>query len=184
MTKAHSFIISALAVMLSGCAGMNSDFEFDKPAKDSGVWMSQADDMSAGSSGNAPSAASAAGGFTGAGIRLDDYRLIDTGTIRLDPQTEAQAGRSGLNDGIPVRVASSVGVRPFTRENGVLRTDARQTAYCSAAHCFPEPAAAFRRPDGVARIWIAPYVSPDNNVHMGEVIYSVSSHGDWSGILM
>ena len=133
---------------------------------------------------NAPSAASTAGGFTGAGIRLDDYRLIDTGTIRLDPQTEAQAGHSGLNDGIPVRLESSGGVRPFTRENGVLRTDARQTAYCSASHCFPEPAAAFRRPDGVARIWIAPYVSPDSNVHMGEVIYSVSSHGDWSGILM
>lgn len=183
MTKAHSFIISALAVMLSGCAGMNGDFEFDKPAKDSGVWMSQADDMSAGSSGNAP-AATAPNGFTGAGIRLDDYRLIDTGTIRLDPQTDAQARRSGLSDGIPVRVASSGDVRPFTRENGVLRTTASQTAYCSAAHCFPEPAAAFRRPDGVARIWIAPYVSPDNNVHMGEVIYSVSSHGDWSGILM
>lgn len=183
MTKAHSFIISALAVMLSGCAGMNGDFEFDKPAKDSGVWMSQADDMSAGSSGNALAAA-APNVFSGAGIRLDDYRLIDTGTIRLDPQTDAQARRSGLSDGIPVRVASSGEVRPFTRENGVLRTDTRQTAYCSAAHCFPEPAAAFRRPDGVARIWIAPYVSPDNNVHMGEVIYSVSSHGDWSGILM
>ncbi|MCX3311029.1 TraV family lipoprotein [Pantoea vagans] len=184
MNKSHALSVCALALVLSGCAGMNSDFEFDKPAKDSGVWMSQADDMSAGSSGNAPSATSAAGGFTGAGIRLDDYRLIDTGTIRLDPQTEAQAGHSGLNDGIPVRLASSGVVRPFTRENGVLRTDARQTAYCSASHCFPEPAAAFRRPDGVARIWIAPYVSPDSNVHMGEVIYSVSSHGDWSGILM
>ncbi|WP_215845006.1 TraV family lipoprotein [Candidatus Pantoea bituminis] len=183
MTKAHSFIISALAVMLSGCAGMNSDFEFDKPAKDSGVWMSQADDMSAGSSGNAPSAASAAGGFTGAGIRLDDYRLIDTGTIRLDPQTEAPAGRGSLSEGVPLRVVNT-GVRPFTRENGVLRPVARQTVYCSAAHCFPEPAAAFRRPDGVARIWIAPYVSSDNNVHMGEIIYSVSSHGDWNGILM
>ncbi|MDR7345395.1 conjugal transfer pilus assembly protein TraV [Pantoea alhagi] len=183
MTKANPFMVSALAIMLSGCAGMNEDFEFDKPAKDSGVWMSQADDMSASSSGNAP-AATVPNGFTGAGIRLDDYRLIDTGNIRLDPQTDAQARHSGLNDGMPVRVASSDAVRPFTRENGVLRTATNQNAYCSSAHCFPEPAAAFRRPDGVARIWIAPYVSPDNNVHMGEVIYSVSSHGDWSGILM
>ncbi|RPD91743.1 type IV conjugative transfer system protein TraV [Candidatus Pantoea deserta] len=184
MTKAQSLIISALAITLSGCAGMNSDFEFDKPAKDSGVWMAQADDMSAGGSGNAPSATSGASSFTGAGIHLDEYRLIDTGTIHLDPQTVMPAGRSGQNDDIPVRVASSGEVRPFTRENGVLRTDIRQTAYCSAVHCFPEPAAAFRRPDGVARIWIAPYVSPDNNVHMGEVIYSVSSRSDWSGILM
>lgn len=81
MTKAHSFIISALAVMLSGCAGMNSDFEFDKPAKDSGVWMSQADDMSAGSSGNAPSAASAAGGF----ITLAAERIRDQLCILASP---------------------------------------------------------------------------------------------------
>lgn len=184
MTKKHALSVCALAMLLSGCAGINGDFEFDKPAKDTGVWMSQADDMSAGSSGNTPAAASGPGGFTGAGIRLDDYHLIDTGTIRLDPQTEAQAGRLSLSESIPVRVASSGAVRPFTRENGVLRTTASQTAYCSAAHCFPEPSAAFRRPDGVARIWIAPYVSPDNSVHMGEVIYSVSSHSDWSGILM
>ena len=184
MTKARALTVCALTLLLSGCAGMNGDFEFDKPAKDSGVWMSQADDMSAGTSGNAPAAASGTAGFTGAGIRLDDYRLIDTGTIRLDPQTEAASGRSGLSEGIPVRVASTGTVRPFTRENGVLQTRTEQTAWCSAAHCFPEPSAAFRRPDGVARIWIAPYVSPDNSVHMGEVIYSVSGHGDWNGILM
>ena len=183
MIKSHALSLCALALALTGCAGMNEDFEFDKPAKDSGVWMSEADDMSAGSSSNAPGHGPSAG-FTGAGIRLNDYRLIDMGAIRLEPQTEAQARRSGLNDGIPVRVTSSGTVRPFTRENGVLRTTVNETAYCSAAHCFPEPSAAFRRPDGVARIWIAPYVSPDNNVHMGEVIYSVSSHGDWSGILM
>lgn len=184
MTKKHALTVCALAMMLGGCAGMNSDFEFDKPAKDTGVWMSQADDMSAGSSGNAPAAASGTAGFTGAGIRLDDYRLIDTGTIRLDPQAEVPGGHSGDRESIPLRLGASGEVRPFTRENGVLRTTTNQTAYCSAAHCFPEPSAAFRRPDGVARIWIAPYVSPDNSVHMGEVIYSVSSHGDWNGILM
>lgn len=184
MNKARVLAVSALAMMLGGCAGMNSDFEFDKPAKDTGVWMSQADDMSAGSSGNTPAAASGTTGFTGAGIRLDDYRLIDTGTIRLDPQAEVPGSQNAYREGIPLRLGATAEVRPFTRENDVLRTRANQTAYCSAAHCFPEPAAAFRRPDGVARIWIAPYVSPDNSVHMGEVIYSVSSHGDWNGILM
>lgn len=175
MTKAYALSVCALTMFLSGCAGMNSDFEFDKPAKDTGVWMSQADDMSAGSSGNAPSAP--ASGMTGAGIRLNDYRLIDTGTVRLDPQQESVAGSRGEN--IPLRVADGE-VRPFLRENGVQRT----TDNCSAARCFPEPSDPFRRPDGVARIWIAPYVSPDSTVHMGEVIYSVSRHGEWNGILM
>lgn len=180
MSKASTLTLCALAMLLSGCAGMNGEFEFDKPAKDTGVWMSEADDMSAGNSSNAP--ARGAGGFTGAGIRLDDYRLIDTGTIALSPQGEAAAGSAG--ESIPLRVSGSSSVRPFTRDNGALRVAPGKTAYCSAAHCFPEPAAAFRRPDGVARIWIAPYVSPDNTVHMGEVIYSVASHGDWNGILM
>lgn len=184
MNKLHALSVCALSLALSGCAGMNSDFEFDKPAKDNGIWMSQADDMSASNSGNAPAAASAASGFTGTGLRLDDYRLIDTGRIRLDPQTDAQTGRVDLNEDIPVRLTSSGGGRPFTRGNSVLHTTSNQTAYCSAARCFPEPSAVFRRPDSVSRIWIAPYVSPDNNVHMGEVIYTVSSHGDWNGILM
>lgn len=182
MNKVRFLTPFTLAALLCGCAGMNSEFEFDKPAKDTGVWMSQADDMSAGSSGNAPAATGA--GMTGAGIRLDDYRLIDTGNIRLDPQGESPGNGRNWREGIPVRVASAGSVRPFTRDNGVLRPAGNQTAYCSAAHCFPEPSAAFRRPDGVARIWIAPYVSPDNSIQMGEVIYSVSGHGDWNGILM
>ena len=37
-------LIFAVSV-LTGCAGMNSDFEHTIPAKDSGYWLQQADDM-------------------------------------------------------------------------------------------------------------------------------------------
>jgi len=37
-------LIFAVSV-LTGCAGMNSDFEHAIPAKDSGYWLQQADDM-------------------------------------------------------------------------------------------------------------------------------------------
>ncbi|NIF23916.1 type IV conjugative transfer system lipoprotein TraV [Candidatus Pantoea multigeneris] len=185
MHKPQAFIAVALAALLSGCAGMNSDFQFDKPARDSGVWMSQADDMSAGNSTNAPSGAGAPG-VTGS-INLSDYRLIDTGNIALAPQGDVR-GSTGQGEidagGVPLRVAQGGSVRPFTRENDRLYPAGNNAAYCNAAHCFPEPTAAFRRPDGVARIWIAPYVSPDDNVHMGEVIYSVASPTRWNGILM
>ncbi|WP_160623777.1 TraV family lipoprotein [Mixta intestinalis] len=183
MIKTNPFLISILAVTLSGCSGMNSDFEFNEPAKDNGIWMSEADDMSAGSN-DIPAAATVAGGYSNTGIRLNDYRLIDTGAIRLEPHNDVTADREYLTGSMSEPLASSGQVRPFTRENGELRTVLQQSAYCNAAHCFPEPTAAFRRPDDVMRIWIAPYVSPDNNVHMGEIIYSVSSHGDWNGILM
>ncbi|MBP2199064.1 type IV conjugative transfer system lipoprotein TraV [Pantoea cypripedii] len=144
------FWAGLIALTLTGCAGMNSEFEFSKPAKDSGVWMAEADEMSAG---------------TASGLQLDDYRLIDTGSILLAPQTVPKDAET--------RQAISKG--PAGDKSG---------GYCSAPHCFPEPSAAFRRPDSVARIWIAPYVSPGNNVHMGEVIYTVANPADWHGILM
>ncbi|QGY32535.1 type IV conjugative transfer system lipoprotein TraV [Pantoea cypripedii] len=149
--QAKTVYTGFLSLLLTGCAGMNGEFEFSKPARDSGIWMAEADEMSA------------ASGVSG--INPGDYRLIDTGNIALAPQTvtlpeEEKVVQAGTGTGNP------------------------PTVYCNAAHCFPEPAAAFRRPDNVARIWIAPYVSPDNNVHMGEVIYTVASPADWHGMLM
>ncbi|WP_406850745.1 hypothetical protein WH390_15925 (plasmid) [Candidatus Arsenophonus nilaparvatae] len=44
MLSYRIWLISSV-VLLSGCAGMNSEFEFGKPAKDSGYWMSEADEM-------------------------------------------------------------------------------------------------------------------------------------------
>ncbi|WP_416414375.1 TraV family lipoprotein [Pantoea sp. App145] len=144
------FWAGLIALNLTGCAGMNSEFEFSKPAKDSGVWMAEADEMSAG---------------TASDFRLDDYRLIDTGSIVLAPQT------------VPKDAETRQAISPGAEED-------TPWGYCSAPHCFPEPSAAFRRPDSVARIWIAPYVSPASNVHMGEVIYTVANPADWHGILM
>ena len=180
MNKVRILAVCALAVLMSGCAGMNSEFQFDKPAKDSGVWMAEADDMSASASRNAPSAAS-----QGNSIRLEDYRLINTGNIQLDPQREPVRPVGSLSGtGIPLQTAAGEPRRLFSEPSRGTPVTKSQGVYCNAPHCFPEPSAAFRRPDGVARIWIAPYVSPDNSVHMGEVIYTVASPADWNGILM
>lgn len=180
MTKFNPPALIMLALLLSGCAGMNSEFEFDKPAKDSGIWMAEADDMSASASRNSPSASS-----QGNSIRLDDYRLINTGNIQLDPQREPVRTDGGQGSaGTPLQLAAGEPRRLFSEPARGTPVTVSQGVYCNAPNCFPEPSAAFRRPDGVARIWIAPYVSPDNSVHMGEVIYTVASPADWNGILM
>ena len=183
MTKANVFIIGVLVMGLTGCAGVNGDFEFDKPAKDSGIWMSQADDMSAGASRNTPAGAAAP---SGAGLSLDGYRLMDTGDIRLDVQPVIQGQPVSVTSPAPIvlRTDGTSGVRPFTQVNSKRWVSRDAPATCNALHCWPEPSSAFRRPDGVERIWIAPYVSPDNNAHMGEVIYTVSGPSDWNGIVM
>ncbi len=168
-------ILCTMASLLAGCAGVNSEFEFDKPAKDSGIWMSQADDLSATASRNAPA---------GGGISLDQYRLMDTGDIRLDVQPEVETLPGLVADSRIVPGSAPSGVRPFTQVNDRRYVSSDRPATCNALHCWPEPASAFRKPDGVERIWIAPYVSPDNNAHMGEVIYTVSGPSDWNGIVM
>lgn len=180
MNLFNTLTVSLMTLALSGCAGMNSDFQFDKPAKDSGTWMAEADDMSASASHNTPGKSASANS-----IRLDDYRLINTGNIPLEPQRELVSGGGSLSaGGIPLQLASGEPRRIFSGTTPPSGDAAGQSAWCSAPRCFPEPSAAFRRPDGVARIWIAPYVSPDNSVHMGEVIYAVASPADWNGILM
>ncbi|MBL2231139.1 hypothetical protein ELI96_29770, partial [Klebsiella pneumoniae] len=62
----------------------------------------------------------------------------------------------------------------FARNSGVN---------CNAPRCYPEPSSAFRTPDNLVRVWIAPYVSPDDNAHMGEIVYSVAKKAEWNGIM-
>ncbi|HGM5392023.1 TPA: type IV conjugative transfer system lipoprotein TraV [Serratia marcescens] len=169
-------------VMLSGCAGMNSEFEFDKPAKDTGIWMSQADDMTLGNNSGATAGRSTSGTNH---VDLDGYRLIDTGHIRLDVQpmvTGSRVVQGPSPMGYPLRTSVPTSGGVFTSTTGTTSTN-NGTVSCNTPRCYPEPAAAFRKPDGVQRIWIAPYVSPDDAVHMGEIVFAVAKPADWNGVL-
>lgn len=175
MKHTLSRMLLCSVVMLSGCAGMNSEFEFDKPAKDSGIWMSQADDMTLGNNTGAATGRSTSGTNH---VDLDSYRLIDTGHIRLDVQplvTGSRVVQGPTPIGYPLRTSAATSSGVFTASAG--------TVSCNTPRCYPEPAAAFRKPDGVQRIWIAPYVSPDDAVHMGEIVFAVAKPADWNGVL-
>lgn len=175
-----SIIVFASPLVLAGCAGMNSDFEFDKPARDSGIWMSQADDMSVSHRGSAAESGK---------INLNEYRLINTGNIRMDVQRPYVQPKAE-----PQRWVGTSELLQFVHEYGqpdIAGNTAAQpistvayngSASCNTPRCYPEPSSAFRTPDGSARIWIAPYVSPDDNAHMGETVYSVVKPSSWSGI--
>ncbi|MEX3099239.1 hypothetical protein, partial [Serratia ureilytica] len=89
-----------LPLLLTGSAGMNSEFELDKPARDTGVWMSQADEMTSASAGKP-------GNVGGKGLNLGGYRLIDTGHVRLDVQPALAGGGAA-----PAR--GGAGARVFT----------------------------------------------------------------------
>ncbi|HAZ4153460.1 TPA: type IV conjugative transfer system lipoprotein TraV [Escherichia coli] len=175
--KTRKIVVAMMTVLLSGCAGMNSEFEFDKPAKDSGIWMAEADDMTV--------SKVSANGDRNNHISLEGYRLLNTGNIRLDVQPAMTPGYSGSVPGYPISVtpsrsgtvfkhSASYTISGFARNSGVN---------CNAPRCYPEPSSAFRTPDNLVRVWIAPYVSPDDNAHMGEIVYSVAKKAEWNGIM-
>lgn len=144
-------LIFAVSV-LTGCAGMNSDFEHAIPAKDSGYWLQQADDMTN------PNAGGSLGmnktGLGGGRVDVKQYRLINTSSIRL-----------------PVKVVGTV--QPNAKDNVKDEFEPVSISYhpttsnsdCTLKYCYPEPNRPFRRDDSVSRVWLSPYVSPDDNAH-------------------
>lgn len=166
-----STIICASA-LLSGCAGMNTEFEHNQPAKDSGYWLQQADEMS-GNLDKDGKANKVMGGS--AFINVRDYKLINTGNLRLPVKvfnaytpTFSNTSNVATNDDITV----SFGNAGNTYDNSI----------CSMRFCYPEPTNPLRENDQIARMWIAPYVSPDNNVHLGEIVYFITKSSQWAGV--
>lgn len=171
----YKFLTTACAsVFLVGCAGMNSEFEHNKPAKDSGYWLQQADEMS--NDSLPQSIGENKVGVSGSAfVNVRDYKLINTGNLRL-----------------PVKVLEPFSTTTFSSSvSGVAPNDdavsfgGNHYAYdttCSARYCYPEPANPLRESDRISRMWLAPYVSPDNNVHLGEIVYFITKSSQWSGV--
>lgn len=161
-------LIFAVSV-LTGCAGMNSDFEHAIPAKDSGYWLQQADDMTN------PNAGGSLGmnktGLGGGRVDVKQYRLINTSSIRL-----------------PVKVVGTV--QPNAKDNVKDEFEPVSISYhpttsnsdCTLKYCYPEPNRPFRQDDSVSRVWLSPYVSPDDNAHLGEIVYFVTKKSQWANV--
>lgn len=168
--------IVCVSALLTGCAGMNTEFEHNQPAKDSGYWLQQADEMTGNGSTGSPDGKmdNVIGGSSLVNMR--DYKLINTGNLRL-----------------PVKVFNAYAPTTFNHENKVATNDditvtfgnggnTYDNSVCSMRFCYPEPANPLRESDQIARMWLAPYVSPDNNVHLGEIVYFITKSSQWAGV--
>lgn len=161
-------IVFCTTTLLAGCTGLNSEFEHAIPAKDSGYWLHQADEMTA--PNNQKGAA-----IMGAKLYIDvkQYKLINTGNLRLPVKpiernihvepTMSAVSITGQGNSTPIRY------EPYD-------------TFCKTKYCYPEPNSPLRESDRISRVWIAPYLSPDNNVHLGEVVYFVSKPSKWAGV--
>lgn len=157
--------------VLTGCAGMNSDFEHAIPAKDSGYWLQQADDMTNPNAGGNSGMNKTGLGVGGGRVDVKQYRLINTSSIRL-----------------PVKVVGTI--QPTNNDNVKDEFEPVSISYhpttsnsdCSLKYCYPEPNRPFRRDDSVSRVWLSPYVSPDDNAHLGEIVYFVTKKSQWANV--
>ena len=183
-------LIIAISTLLSGCAGMNSEFEFNKPATDSGYWMQQADEMTNGS----PESLNNAGKNSNAKVDIKSYKLMNISNITLPIKfSYAQPTRSQPINNVVERdkktllksqsIPMNNEIKPTTIITNVPTNNINQGyTNCSQKRCYQEIAEPIMTPDKVQRVWFAPYVSPDNNVHIGEVVYFVSDKSHWYGM--
>lgn len=168
-----STIVCASALLV-GCTGLNSEFEHNKPAKDSGYWLQQADEMS---NDSLPQnlGENNVGVSGSAFVNVHDYKLITTGNLRLPVKSLDSYSSTTFKSGVS-GVAPNDDAVTFSQSNHVYDTT------CSARYCYPEPTTPLRESERVSRMWLAPYVSPDNNVHLGEIVYFITKSSQWSGV--
>lgn len=162
--------IVGVSVLLTGCAGMNTEFDHAIPAKDSGYWMQQADDMTTEGKSSQNQAIVSPTAF----VNIKDYKLIDTGNLRLPIKTINTYMQS-----VSMSQPNTVHHLSFGEANvdsGISNTS------CAMKYCYPEPNNPLRETERIARVWISPYVSPDNNVHLGEIIYYLTKKSQWAGV--
>lgn len=159
-----------LSIGLTGCAGMNTEFENAIPAKDSGFWLQQADEMGNINNGDSKSDDIAIG--SSSYVDVKKYKLLDTGNIRLPVKM--------LNTDLPDFQQNNSNSN--FQGNVVSGFESSLSDFCSAKNCYPEPSSPLRKSEQTARMWLAPYVSPDNNAHLGEIVYFIAKQPTWSGI--
>lgn len=171
MNKTIFLICSS--TILTGCAGINSDFEFNKPAKDSGYWLQQADEMTSTGSERRSEIVMPVRSHVDIGL----YKLLDTGNIRLPVKIVTSSTLSTTITAGTADKSNEMAKVPFGDGDMLSFTN-----LCNSKYCYPEPNSPFRKNESISRLWIAPHVSPDNNAHLGEVIYFIAKKSSWLGM--
>lgn len=184
---------------LTGCAGVNSEFECNATTSDSCMTMEEAN-QKAKSMTDTSKAAPAAGVSQGQVNALPELALTSETVV---PETSVQYTKStSKNDDealIFIPINSDQAPREtevkkvFENSAGTAYEVAKQQTYplrplvtlesCTVTTCPQEQkVTAHRLSEGVARIWVAPYVDADDVLHQpGHVMFVIKS-SSWQQI--
>ncbi|PKE27611.1 type IV conjugative transfer system protein TraV [Rahnella sp. AA] len=163
-----------LCGMLTGCAGMNSDFDCNKTATDQCLSMSDASHLAA------------------KGKSLDDLTAAAQTTPK--PAAEPLARTTNIKPNVspdrPISVAGlaprPIAGQPVSSNGSLLRTSTLPvtgslTTSRSATSDGPGQVDARRIPDATQRLWIAPWVDEQDSFHQPAVVEFVKNKSRWDG---
>ena len=170
-----------LCGMLTGCAGMNSDFDCNKTATDQCLSMSDAshlaakgkslDDLTAGAQAVPKPAAESLGSPANTKPNVSPDRPISVANIAPRPIAGPAVGNGGsmLKGSAPANVTTATPYTPTSRP--VTPVD-----YAGAGHVDAK-----RIPDATQRLWIAPWVDEQDSFHQPAVVEFVKNKSRWDG---
>lgn len=161
------FLLGA-AAMLSGCAGMNDEFDCNKTATDQCLTMEQAQ------------------GLASHGKSLDDLDISKGGAVKKAvPETVATKTLSNSKPVIkpyvsPVVSGSAVKGSSLQSQNARLATSASPVRVIEKDN--PNAAGgvdAVRYQDVTQRVWISPWVDKDDTFHQPSIVEFVTEKSSW-----
>lgn len=157
--------------LLSGCAGMNSDFDCNKTATDQCLTTSEANKLAA--SGKSLDSLNAAKDVKKpAGETLPALRNTALPVNPARPVSVASTGYTSTSPIAPRPLATApVSAATVARSAGVSSSikPANDTGRVSAQ----------RIPDATQRLWIAPWVDNEDNFHQPAVVEFVKNKSHW-----
>lgn len=161
-----------LCGMLTGCAGMNSDFDCNKTTTDQCLSMSDAsklasqgkslDDLTAEKKASPKPAGETLTTPANTRPAVSPARKISAATPAPRPALSAPGTRSALT-GHPVSITAHTATQPV-----------RPADYASAGHVSAQ-----RIPDSTQRLWIAPWVDEQDSFHQPAVVEFVKQPSRW-----
>ncbi|WJV56199.1 type IV conjugative transfer system lipoprotein TraV (plasmid) [Pectobacteriaceae bacterium CE70] len=176
----HKFLpVVLLGGMLTGCAGMNSDFDCNKTATDQCLSMSDASHLAA------------------KGKSLDDL-TAEAQTVPK-PAAESLASTTNIKPNVspdrPISVAGlaprPIAGTPVSNNDAMLRASTIPVAGSNtrslsairpitpADYAGPGQVDARRIPDATQRLWIAPWVDEQDSFHQPAVVEFVKNKSRW-----
>ncbi|TDN51496.1 type IV conjugative transfer system lipoprotein TraV [Scandinavium goeteborgense] len=179
-------MILACTLLLSGCAGVEGDFECNATAGDKCMTMSDANDVARSKTGGDVAGKPGATSLPSL-VDLPQSAVPPPRAVTLPPGKPVEyhasgsgAARSPLMNGSG-RVTTSAPLRPFTsRPLMVSSATVPRGPACHTGDCdYPGTVAVARTPERVGTVWVAPWTDSENNFHQPGRISFVLQGPQW-----